>query len=226
MLETMSKVLSKEEIADLIAHNAFQGLGLEMNADSLKHSFLATAWSMGMPAPSDGWAGVDVRYHYEEVLALRFLAIEAEFLVGYLTKLMKLTEAELAIPVQASGLTPLDVLRSMTRWSRAHARHRASIVGSHGEISIEEALAIYNSRVLRYESLVAASVTNKGPIPIRSFQLGLSREHPWMALVCNMSDNMCDSLGIEREGMAAMPLQLAIDSKRRAFYESVLKNLR
>ena len=214
-----------EQIADQIAHNVYQALGLQMAPESLTHSMLGTAWSMGMPEPANGWRDVTPYYHYEETLALIYLAMEAEILCGFVTKIMHLAESELGVPVRASGLNPQEVFRSLTKWSYAHAAHRAHAAGAANTLNIERTDDIFGLRASPYRELIGASVSNTDAIPIADFQLGPSREHPWTAFPCKIADNICETLEIENNRLHAIILQVAVSKKRTAFYESVQKNL-
>jgi hypothetical protein len=225
--------MDKNQVAVNCAHQVFYGLGFEGTIDRLSQSILATAWEMGLPRPSgiffrsNPWAGVSIRYHYEEALVLRFWAMQAELLFGYVTKVMHLCEAELAVPVKEFDLMPLDVLRAMTHWSLALAGQRARVVGSPGTLSPEQAVEIFNSRVFRYETLVSESVLDTRPIPDKDFQLGLSRDHPWTALLCYCADNLCESLDTEPDlrPMTALTLQLALSARHASFYHAVKDRL-
>lgn len=223
--------MNQDEVAVQIAHQVFDGLGFQATLEQLNHSFLALAWASGTRSPKaagadpaeNPWSRVTIRYHYEEALALRFWALEAELLFGFITKIMRLAETELGLPVKASGITPAHVLRAMTQWSLARAGRRARIVGSPGILSVEEATAIFNSRVVRYEALIDASVKNLDPIPTSGFQLGLSREHPWTAPICYIADNICDALELDTEQRVLMTviLQLVVSAKRTALYNGI-----
>jgi hypothetical protein len=111
----------------------------------------------------------------------------------------------------------------MTQWSLTRAVQRARIVGSPGEISAEDATAIFNSQVLRYEALVNASVQDTRPIPVKDFQLGLSREHPWTELLCYGADNLCEGLIIENQmrPLTEILMQLALSQIQNGLYSSL-----
>lgn len=209
------------KIAEQVAHYAFQGLGCQMTYESLEKSYLGIAWSMGCVSPPADWKAISAYYHYEEVVSLIFLAMEAELLAGYLSKLMTATEVELGIEVRESGLTPADVLRSMVQWSYAHAAHRAHVAGAMDNLAPDKTNSLFDARSPRYRSLVEAAVTDASAIQIKDFQFGLSREHPWTAFVCDISDNLCSTLNLENDGPSALILQLAIAQKRTAFYQTL-----
>ncbi len=196
--------------------------------ERLAQSFLGIAWKIGLPPPQVGagmspWSAVSIRYHYEEALVFRFWAMQAELKFGYVSKIMDLTEAELLVPVRASGIAPLDVLRAMTQWALSRAGQRARAVGSQGIISIDEAVTIYNARVTRYEALVSASVLESRPIPIADFQLGLRRDHPWTELLCFCADNLADSLNLDDEWrpIAGLVLQQAVSTLQVGLYQTL-----
>ena len=75
---------------------------------------------------------------------------KAESLYGYITKIMRMSEAELSLPVTAAGLQPIHILRGMTQLLLDRAQRRAGAVNSPGTITPERVIAIYNSRVLTY----------------------------------------------------------------------------
>ncbi len=201
--------------------------------ERLAHSFLATAWAAGFPHQSphvenagdfNPWATVTIHYHYHEALVIRFWAMQAEATFGYLSKIMRMTEEEFAVPVRKSKIEPLDVLRAMTQWSLARAGHRALVAGSPGIILPEDATKIYNSVVPRYETLVAASVKESRPIPEKDFQLGLSRDHPWTAFICYCADNICGSLDLEEDtgALVSIVMQLVVSNIQNGLYRALL----
>jgi hypothetical protein len=149
--------------------------------------------------------------------------MQAELLFGYLSKIMQLTEKELSVPVRAAGISPMDVLHAMTRWSLTRAVERAKVVHSPGWIPDADATDIFNSVVLTYERMVSASVRERRPIPIENFQLGLSRDHPWTGFLCYCADNICASLDVEDEvrPLASIIMQLTVSQVQVRLYQAL-----
>jgi hypothetical protein len=139
---------------------------------------------------------------------------------------MRMTEEELSVPVRASEATPLEVLRAMTNWALVRAMQRAKVVGSPGEMAPDEAVKIYNSKVLRYEALVTASAQDTRPLPVKGFQLPVAREgdHLWKELLCYGADNLCDALAIEDDArpITTMALQLASSTIQTGLYRALM----
>jgi len=225
--------VERQEAAVQVAQQAFNCLGYTATEEHLGHSVLATAWKMGLPTTplrdgGDGnpWAAVSIHYHYQEALMFRFWAMQAELLFGYLSKIMRMTEEELAVPVRASEATPLEVLRAMTNWALVRAMQRAKVVGSPGEMAPDEAVKIYNTKVLRYEALVTASAQEFRSVPVKGFQLPLARDGdgPWKELLCYGADNLCDALAIEDHArpITTMVMQLASNQIQTSLYRSLI----
>jgi hypothetical protein len=223
--------MDRSETAVQVAQQAFNCLGYLSTPERLERSFVATAWATGFPRPSHAevdnnanpWATITIHYHYQEALVIRFWAMQAEVLFGYISKIMRMCEDELAIPVCESGILPRDVLRAMTQWSLARAGQRARAAGSPGIISPEDAAKIYNSLALRYEALVSASVDDVRPIPVEGFQLGLSRRHPWTEFLCYCADNLCDSIDLDEEvrPLATTIMQIAVSHTQTSLYQAL-----
>jgi len=229
--------VTKDEVAAQVAQQAFNCMGYMPTPERLDFSILGVAWKLGFPKPKrsqfdllrnyriarNPWEGVSIHYHYQEALIVRFWSMQAEVKFGYLSKIMRMTEADLAIPVRASGIVPLDVLRAMTQWSLARAGQRARAVSSPGTISLEDATKIFNSLVLSYEALVSASVQDTRPIPIKDFQLGLSRDHPWTEFLCVCADNLCKDLDLDDavRPLASVTMELAVSQVQNGLYTSL-----
>jgi hypothetical protein len=223
--------MDKEEVAQHVAIQAFNGLGYVPIGERLSYSILGTAWATGFPKPTptrgiendNPWALVPIQYHFEEAIVFRFWAMQAELMYGYVSKIMRMTEEELSIPVRAAMLQPLDVLRSMTQLLLDRAQKRAHIAGSPGTMTPDQAIATYNARVLNYEALVSAAVQDETPIPVRDFQLGLSREHPWTLLLCYCADNLCSALTIDedRRPLSSIILEFAVSKTQTGLFGAI-----
>jgi hypothetical protein len=223
--------VDKDEVAEQVAQQAFNCMGFMPTPERLAHSVLATAWAIGFPqrfhaAATDSpnpWSAVTLHYHYQEALVIRFWAMQAELKFGYLTKIMRMTEEEFAVPVRATGVSPLEVLRAMTHWSLTRAMQRARVVGSPGDISAEAAVKTYNSLVLRYEALVTASAQVSRPTPIEEFQLGLSAKHPDAMLLWFCAENLSNSLDLDEDvqPLAAKVMQLSVSQIQNGLYRAL-----
>jgi hypothetical protein len=226
----------KEEIANRVAHQAYNVMGYTPDAARLEYSILGVAWRMGFPSPdvedlpsgntNSRWQRVPLLYHLQEALVIRFWSMQAELLFGYLSKIASLTEQEFGLPILSAGIQPMDVLRGMTRLLLVRAKQRAEVARSPGMLSEDEVVDIYNSLVLRYEELAGQSVQDHRPIPTNNFQLGLSKDHPWTAFQAFCGDNLCSALPVDEAAVpiASMLMGLATASVQTGLYSS-LKSL-